>query len=37
MKEDNPNYNNKSLDQQLTAKKEELNFKDSKPKTGRGD
>lgn len=37
MKEENPNYNNKSLDQQLTAKKEELNFKDSKQKKGRGD
>lgn len=37
MKEENPNYNNKFLDQQLTAKKEELNFKDSKQKKGRGD
>lgn len=37
MKEENPNYNNKFLDQQLDAKKEELNFKDSKPKKGRGD
>lgn len=37
MKEENPNYNNKFLDQQLDAKKEELNFKDSKQKKGRGD
>jgi len=32
LKEYYPSYNNKLLDQQLTAKKEELNFKDPKPK-----
>lgn len=37
LKEDHPNYSNKLLDQQLNAKKDELNFKDSKPKKKRED